>query len=305
MTNHRIAAESLTLIVLSIFLTALVGCSGGGGGTITPVSVPGTISGSAFKGPLAAATVTAFAINNGVLGGQIGTGQTNGAHEAGNFSISVGGYSGPVMLLVNGGLYTDEATGALESMQLGDVMTCVIPSLSAAAGLSGIQVTPLTSMAQTLAQGMPGGMTSANITAANTAVGNYFMISDILFTQPMDPSLPGSGSGADQDMRSYGMSIAAISQYAKDIGMPFSSGMVTAMMKDASDGRMDGMMMGSPIILGGGLPVGTLMPPNAGTSGLATAMTEFIQNTQLNVSGVTLQDMTSLINQLLTSNGSI
>jgi hypothetical protein len=307
MTNHKITVENLTLILLFIFLMAVVGC--GGGGASSPLaSQPGSgglISGTAFKGPLASATVIAFAINNGVLGAQIGSGETGGAHEVGTFAISIGDYSGPVMLQVSGGLYMDEATGSLESMQQGDVMTCVIPSVSADAVLSGILVTPLTSMAQTMAQGLPGGMTPTNITAANAAVGSYFLVSDILFTQPIDPLTQGSGSGADQDMIDYGISIAAISQYAKDIGMPFSSGMVTAMMKDASDGRMDGMMMGSPIILGGGLPAGILMASNAGTSGLANAMTEFVLNTQLNVSGVTLQDVKSLINKLMTTNGII
>ena len=62
-------------------------------------------------------------------------------------------------------------------------------------------------------------MTDANITSANAAVGNYFMVSDILHTACMDPSVAGSGSGATADQRDCGIAIAAMSQYAKDQGM--------------------------------------------------------------------------------------
>jgi len=41
------------------------------------------------------------------------------------------------------------------------------------------------------------------------------------------------------------MAIAAMSQSAKDMGMDSSSSMVTAMMNDASDGVMNGLMGGT------------------------------------------------------------
>ena len=79
-------------------------------------------------------------------------------------------------------------------------------------------------------------------------MGNYFSVSDILYTHPMNPLTTGSGTGATQDTRNYGMVLAAMSQYAH-IGMPISSGMVTAMMNDASDGVMNGMMGGAQIMM--------------------------------------------------------
>lgn len=78
------------------------------------------------------------------------------------------------------------------AMFAGDVMTKVIPSVMSGSTMAGIQITPLTSMAQTRALNMTGGMTAANISAANTAVGNYFLVSDILLTQPMDLLITGS-----------------------------------------------------------------------------------------------------------------
>jgi hypothetical protein len=84
---------------------------------------------------------------------------------------------------------------------------------------------------------------------------------------------------ATTDMRNYEVTIAAISQEASTLGMPISSGMVTAMMKDASDGIMNGMMGGTSISIngmgGGGIMMGN-MQSTAGTSGLATEMTTFI-----------------------------
>ena len=261
------------------------------------------ITGTAVKGPVNGATVTAFAISNGVMGAQIGTGTTD---AQGNFTVSIGAYSGPVMLRMSGGTYTDEATGASMTMQSGDMMTSMMPQAIAGAVMTGVQITPLTSMAQAMAQTMSGGMTPANIAAANTAMGNYFSIGDILYTHPMNPLTPGSGTGATQDMRNYGMVLAAMSQYAQQIGMPISSGIVTAMMNDAADGIMNGWMGNTQIMMGGmgGMMGNNPFSTNAGTSGLASAMTAFM-GSAMNRSGLTVADMQALHNKINTSNGQI
>ncbi len=264
-----------------------------------------TISGTAVKGPVNGATVTAYAINNGTMGAQIGSGPTD---AQGNFTISIGSYSGSVMLQMNGGTYTDEATGTSNmAMQPGDVMTSVIPSVTANSAMTGVQITPLTSMAQARAHAMAGGMTEANITAANTAVGTYFMVNDILHTQPINPLVQNSGiaAGVNQNMKNYGMTIAAMSQYANSIGMPFSSGIITAMMNDASDGVMDGKMGSTSIGMGGGMMGGTMMQATAGTTGLATAMNAFINNLSVNKSGLNAAAMSTLFTQLNTSTGQL
>jgi len=302
MKKYRIVAQNVTLVLLTLFVTIIIGCGGGSGGsTTTSPATGGTISGTAIKGPVAGATVMAFAINSGVMGSQIGTSLTDGQ---GNFSMQVGDYAGTVMLQMKGGSYTDEATGVNMPMQQSDMMTSAIPSMAAGATVSGVQMTPLTSMAQAMTQGMAGGMTSANITNANTGIGNYFMVNDILYTRPMNPLTQGAGNGADQNMKNYGMAIAGMSQYAKNAGMSFSSGMVTAMMNDVSDGSMNGMMGNSSVPMGGGMMGGSMMSANAGTTGMANAMTQFIQS-PMNKSGVTLQDMQSMIDKLMAPNGTI
>jgi hypothetical protein len=188
-------------------------------------------------------------------------------------------------------------------MASGDAMTAVVPTVVAGSTVTGIQVTPLTSMAQTMAQRLSGGMTDANIAAANTAVGNYFMVSDVLHVQPMNPLLAGSVSGASQDAVNYGMTMAAMTQYAKGLGMANSSAMVTAMMGDAADGVMDGRANGNPISMPmGGMMGGGMMAPTAGTSGLGAALSDFV-NSPMNRSGVTAANMAALMQKLRTTDG--
>jgi hypothetical protein len=308
MKAYKVLLIRAGAISLTVLLALLIGCGGGSGssgtgsgGGGTP-SVNGIMSGTAIKGPVSNGMVIAFSIDNGTMGRQLGTGQTD---AQGNFSISIGDYSGPVLLQMADGDYMDEATGSMMSMQPTDVMTAAIPFMAAGSTMSGIQITPLTSMAQSMAQDMPGGMTQTNITTANNAMGRYFDVGDILHTTPMNPNVNNSGGGANQDMKDYGMTIAAICQYAKDMGVPNSSSMVTDMMDDAEDGRMNGMMGNTQIKMGSGMMGGSMMmSSNAGTSGLAGAMVEFIQS-RMNKSGVTLQDMQALINKLQASNGLI
>jgi hypothetical protein len=218
-----------TALILS--LGACGGGGGGGSGGVTPPPpVTGTVSGTAVKGPVSGGTMTAYALSNGSIGAKIASTTTN---ADGSFSLAMGSYAGPVMLQITGGTYADEATGTTMPMVAGDVMTAVLPSMTAGQTLNGIQVTPLTAMAQTLAQRMSGGMTDANITVANTNVGKYFMVTDVLHNVPMNPLTSGSGNAATQDQINYGMALGAMSQYAQTQGMSSSSAMVTATPRTA------------------------------------------------------------------------
>jgi len=294
----EIAMNTLKIILTVLALTIITACGGGGSAT-----TQGSISGTATKGPVSSATVTAYAISNGQIGAKISTAQTD---PNGNFTMTTGSYAGPVMLQVSGGSYTDEAKVTTMKMAPGDVMTAVMPTVMAGAAISGVQVTPVTAMAQAMAQNMTGGMTNANIAAANTAMGNYFTVSDILHTRPMNPLITNSGSGASIDAQNYGMVLAAMSQYAQTLGMTVSSAFVTAMMSDASDGVMDGKMGANQISMSMGVMMGTsMMASTAGTSGLATAMTSFITNLTANQSGLTTTDMATLIQMLSNTSGQI
>lgn len=287
--------------VASFIFFLLVTACGGGGDSVNGdfPAASGSIEGTVTKGPVANATVVAYGIAGGATGAQLGSATTD---ANGHFTLDVGGHAGPLMLRVTGGSYRDEATGATVAVAPGDFMTAVMAAMSAGAKINGIQVTPLTSMAQARAQSMAGGMNPANIAAANSALGNYFMVSDILHVHPMNPLMPGSGAGAGADSRNYGMTLAAMSQYAKSVNMPVSSAMVGLMMTDASDGVMDGMQAAGRI----SMPMGTMgsgtMTATAGTAGMSTAMAAFMASAA-NVSGLTAADMAALMQRLAGSSG--
>ncbi len=295
--------KTLRTLLAAIGLSLLTACGGGGndadgGDSGAPIS--GVISGSVTKGPVRDATVAAHGIEGGQMGAQLASARTD---ADGNFTLSIGTHAGPVMLQVSAGSYTDEATGASMAMSPGDVMTAALPGVAAGAAHHGIQVTPLTAMAQAMAHRMAGGLTDANITAANTAMGNYFSVADILHVRPMNPLVAGAGASAGDDARNYGMTLAAMSHYALSQNRVNSSSMVTAMMNDASDGVMDGkhgtdhISMPMHGMMGGGR-----MAATAGTSGLATAMTDFM-NSAANASGTTAAHMTELLHKLAHSDG--
>jgi hypothetical protein len=303
MTNSLLLKMRLsTLAALAGATLFLFACGGGNGGEVlAPPPTAGTVSGTVVEGPVSGATVTAYAVTGGTMGAQVGGGTTD---ATGNFTFSIGDHSGPMMLQASGGTYLDEATGTTMTLQPGDVMACAIPAVAAGAATTGIQITPITSMAHARVHHMTGGVTEANIAAANAALGAYFSVTDILHTAPMNPMVAGSGAGATQDARNHGMAIAAMSQYAASLGMPHSSGIVTAMMDDASDGVMDGMMGSAPIAMGGGMMGGTMMQATAGTSGLATAMTTFV-GSPANRSGVTMGAMQPLVDKLAAAGGQV
>jgi len=286
-----------------VMTATLAGKLNGASGHITsagPSTTSASVSGTAFDGPVSNATMTAFAINGGAVGAQIASVATDGQ---GNFNLPLGSYTGPVMLQMSGGTYVDEASKTSMTMGAADVMSAVLPTVMPGANVTGVWVTPITSMAQTRAMGLSGGMTDANIAAANAAMGSYFSVSDILHTQPMNPMVAGAAAGSSQDARNYGMTLAAMSQFAKSVSMTVSSAMVTAMMSDASDGVMDGKKGGNQISMSMGGMMGTsMMASTAGTSGLAAAMTSFM-NSSANASGMTAADMAALIQRLTNSDG--
>src|SRR6187399_1950455 len=108
-TTARRPRVMIGFSALAFAISLLVGCGGGGsnsnssgGGPVAATT--GTLSGTATKGPVGGAAVQAFAINNGAKGGQLGSATTD---ASGNFTMTMGAYSGGVLLQVHGGSYLD------------------------------------------------------------------------------------------------------------------------------------------------------------------------------------------------------
>lgn len=308
-TSHRLCARATAWSLLALSAALAAGCGGGGGGGGSAAAPTGTLSGTASKGPVAGATVTAYALENGAKGAMLGHVTTD---ANGNFSIPMQPYSGAIMLQVHGGTYMDEATGSHMGMMEPDDMTCAVQQVTVSAGSTtgGMQVTPLTTMAQHWAAHMAGGMTAANVAMANERVGMHYLGTgaDIVMTHPIDPTVDGSANGASEFAKDYGMLLGAMSQEAHGLGMmTSSSGMVRAMASDAADGVMDGMLDGVPIGTDGmgGMMGSGHMATGAGTTDLAAAMSAFVANSMNHSGVVTVDEMHALMDQLaqLAANG--
>jgi Divergent InlB B-repeat domain len=198
-------------VILSSTLV-LSGCGGGGGGgggsATTPTSASTTVSGVVSAGPLNGSNVCAYAISGGAMGAQIGTCTTT--DTAGNYSIGLGGYTGPVLFQATGGTYVDEATGT--TVTLDSPLHSML--LNAAGGNASVAITPLTELAYLGASAAAGGLGTANMQSAITGVGNNFGVSDVVGTMPVDAlNVPASATAAQ---RTYALALAGISQYLKD-----------------------------------------------------------------------------------------
>ena len=185
-----------------------------------------SISGVVSKGPVSGATVTVYAVNpDGSLGAELASAVTD---TDGSYSLTIGSYSGSVVVKATGGTYVDEATGAVVGN--GELK-------AAATGVGAektIHVTPLTETAVQIA----GKLTDANIEAANILISNMIGGIDILVTKPANVT-DASSSTAPAGERDYGLMLAAFSQSANDIYGGDVVKVISDLAADLSDGILD------------------------------------------------------------------
>lgn len=211
-TRFRILTATLALIA-----GLLAGCGGGGDGGAAAPAASTTISGSAVKGPVGGATVTAFAATTGTV---LGTTTTS---PNGTYSLTIS-YNGDVVLEVTGGSYIDEATGRTTTL---NQLKAII---NATGGTQTVHVTPLTYIAYGYA-----GNTSAGFNTALTNLATQFGLGgvNLLTTLP-------AVSGTTND---YGRVLRAMSQYVQSqslanfeafIGQALGTATFTAMQANFS-----------------------------------------------------------------------
>ncbi len=200
------------LLILAVLI--LPGCSGGGGGESAPVTSaapPGsnggvTISGAVVKGPVNGGEVKVYAVKNGQIdtGAVLGLGKTA---ADGSFTITLfSAPTGPVVLEVTGGTYTDEASGT-PSVPLKTPLRAAVASISDGAKIA---VTPLTHLACKQVEGI-GNFTALEIDDANVQIGRFFQVSDMIASLPFDPTRPAPVS-ATNDQRKYAAALGVFSQ---------------------------------------------------------------------------------------------
>jgi len=284
-TRHLPAALCLAACI------AFAACGGDEGGGDGGGGGPGTnltgVTGFAFKGRFSAGTVTARQLNsNGTLGAAVGTGSVD---SSGHYTIATSGFTGPVHITLTGGTYADEVTGTGTAQTA--PLTAVIPSLL---GTPQCNITPLTTMAAEIAtQRMAGGgAVGLSITRANTQIGNYFGIANILTTIPDDLSAGTVVGGTTA--ANLGALLAAISQSANTLGVN-PTDLVEALARDLQDGVFDGQDSVGAIALGAGN-----LSSTAAQGDLAAALTTFL-GSPANQSGLVAADFAALINRLQTN----
>ncbi|MCL0083768.1 hypothetical protein M1N77_04510 [Thermodesulfovibrionales bacterium] len=229
-----------------------------------PPDVPPStvISGGAFLGPIKGGTVKVFAFADGSKGDQLGSTATTGA-DGMYPAINIGTWTGPVLVKVTGGTYTDRATGAEDQDNPG-----LRAVLSGVSGTVDVYITPLTEIAYRLATDDVLGLT---IDQANSLVGSMVGVT-IINTRPADLADPEKSAEATVDEITYGLMLATISQMVvPDDDIENVSDAITAIKGDLADHRLD-------------------------TTGLdlETALTDFLADQDRNKSGVDNLDETRL-----------
>lgn len=229
--------------VLFLAVLMLSGCGGGGGGGGGVVPATTVVSGVAAKGPIRTGTVKVFAIVNGIedRSAPLGQGQTDGN---GNYSVDVDSYTGPILVEVSGGSYTDEVSGA--TVTLNAPLRAIISA--AATGSQTVAITPLTELAYKKALG-GGLLTAASIDDANATIAAFFKLTDII------RSTPGS---ADDNQKKYAFVLGSFAQLAND-------------NKNAGESLDDAQarlitQMGDEIRASGGISTSTLTQLNSAIS---------------------------------------
>lgn len=121
-----------------------------------------TITGTASKGPVDSATVTAYALNSdGSRGQYLGMTTTD---AAGDFSLEVE-HDGPASLVVTGGTYADEASGQAMSLGQGVELETFLASVkeSGRIGVTALTTIAASRAATNASAGLADAIASANM----------------------------------------------------------------------------------------------------------------------------------------------
>ena len=262
-TKSTTGRHRLNLLLAFAGLLSLYACGGSSSDSPAPVPVAGaTLTGAVTDGPVAGATVSAFALSpsGSILppGTALATAITS---PSGTYTLTLPtNTSGPVLVESSGGTYTDDLTG--QKGVHGWDLSAVIPNV-ASTQLTPItaQLTPLTTLAAQFALGIaaaPGSTTTVSEAASTITalVGDYFGGQNNLQGTPIvDVSTPGCATGADVETTDATLVLAALNKFAF-ANQVQSSDLIAAVVKDlVPDGVLDGQSNGTDILVplsGGG-----------------------------------------------------
>ena len=219
-----VGLKRLSWAALASSMTLLVAC-GGGGGSGSGGSTQYTINGTAAKGPLDKAKVSAFKVkSDGTQGDLLDSTVSNQGEYQLKYDFAA--YTGPVLVVVESTAETtmrDEATGATLPAE-GLILKAAIQPAAALSGAAvTVQVNPFTTNAVQEAVGA-GGLTVARIEQANKNLRETLGFDPLADKPSFDANNKPTNAAA--------AALAAVSRMAKDGDVPAcASGSAAAKVK--------------------------------------------------------------------------
>lgn len=211
MYSHQNRSHSVRKLVLLSFALAGAALLSACGGSSSTAEQSGTVEGVATKGPIDAATVTAFALNaDGSHGSYLGM-TTSSAN--GSFSLEID-YEGAIAIVVTEGSYVDEASGHSVHLSAEDKLEVMV---SSAAEATSVAVTALTTIAAARARANASFGLETAILSAHIEVAALFDLEGIDIAATIPSDLTRSASARDSmEAKRYGLVQAGLTQLAKD-----------------------------------------------------------------------------------------
>jgi hypothetical protein len=220
-------------IYIFVFITLLIACGGGGGGGggDTPATDTSyTVSGVVSKGLIRNGSVSLYALDaDGAK--KTPALATTTTDSVGTYTVEID-HSGPLLVEVSGGTYTDEATAS--ELSLTDVLRAAMPDVSAS---TQIAISPLTELAVRRAE-VGGNLLIGHISAANALV-SQLVDCDITTTLPLDPQDGQTFADGSTGEQNYTLMLAALSQMATGTGYTDIDTVLGAIDADLDDSVLD------------------------------------------------------------------
>ena len=240
-----------------ISAAALSAC---GGGASSPAA---GVTGKAAKGPLAEATIEAYAIDAGGLPtGEVLATTTTSAD--GSFSFAQRPAEGPLLLISSGGRYVDEGDPESDpqlrrQIQLaeGQGLRALLP-----AEQSALALTPFSQMVYQRAVREAAGTNFASVFAASQSQASDALGFDPVAVLPTDPIAPDP-TASDAEV-AYALALGGFATYLNSISISLGSlptyPILDAVLFDFSDGQLDSLENGETAVIvgeaGPALPTG-------------------------------------------------
>ncbi|MBF0291968.1 MAG: fibronectin type III domain-containing protein, partial [Nitrospinae bacterium] len=241
------------------------------------------VAGKVIKGPVQNAAIKVYTLNsNRFRDAIIGEG---GTASDGSFSLQVdNNKGGPLVLIVaNGGDYTDEATGQRIAIPSWWELSVLVPWPN---DYSKVILTPLTQMAseQAFSRIIRGENPLSAQENGRRSVADYFGLRnvDITRVEPADLTSRNTAMRRGNPETEYGLVLAALSQMTKGEGLPplLTLSLIQNIVDDISDGRVDDVGRNGSV-----LPNNLTATPSYLIASLQGASNDFLRGPR-NASGI-------------------